>query len=369
MKRLIIFVLIAALAFVLAGCNGSQISQVATEAPAADTPAPTPEPTPTPQPLIIDAATGTPTATPVPTPTPNWSEPAKQAFSDALNLNYEEYESFFTEVDFTLYATVVENTEHFKNLTSDINTSVQSAMQAAADSASALVSEPTFNFDGFVWQQVAGFVRAYGLDSKEMIEKHLSLTTTDDGTFSVAMPLYDVIIESDSESQVLTAKFTLAYLNTVYDDDGVEKDYESYPVPEDYLLTVANPVPGNHMKDGWYQNRSKATRKHVGMDITGRYKTPILSVTDGTVVYRGGEHPTCGYYIVIEDEYGYEYHYYHFAEMTTLQVGDYVKQGDIVGLMGKTGNSDGVHLHIAIIAPDYSYINPYEFFEKAGLTD
>ncbi|MDO4564544.1 MAG: M23 family metallopeptidase [Clostridia bacterium] len=367
MKRAFLLILLLTAVALLIGCNAAEpVAAVPTEAP---TPTATASPSPPPIELDIQAASATPTNTPAPTPTPNWIEPAEQAFLEALDPDFSEYEASLKEVDLTLYATVVENTSVFKALTEDINSSIAAALQAAANSASELVLEPDLKYEPLYWQQVAGLVRGFGGEAKEMLKAHISFSADDSGEMRAIIADYDTIIGFEPENQALTAKFTLAYLNTVYDDDGVEKDFEPYPVPEEYLLTVANPLPNHHMKDGWYQNRSKATRKHVGMDITGRYKTEILSVTDGIVVYKGGEHPTCGYYVVIEDEYGYEYHYYHFAEMTTLNIGDEVKQGDVVGLMGKTGNSDGVHLHIAIIAPDYSYLNPYTFFQAAGLTD
>lgn len=48
------------------------------------------------------------------------------------------------------------------------------------------------------------------------------------------------------------------------------------------------------------------------------------------------------------------------VQLTTfLSEGDRVEQGQLIGHVGNTGNSDAPHLHLSIIAPEYVYINPY----------
>lgn len=334
------------------------------------TPAPTAVPTnsPAPQEIAIFAPTAAPTPSPMPSPTPDWVTPARQVFFDSLDLDFTVYSEELSKVDLSTYAVVVENTQQFKQLTDDVNASVLAAIDVANESANGLISSPSIYFEPMTWKQVASIVRAFGEQAEQTICDNIAVEITSEGTYTVSIPGFDTIIRRGTELQILTAKFSYAYLNTVYDDDGVEKDYSPYEVPDDYLKMMIDPLPDNHMKNGWYQNREKSTRKHMGMDITGRAKTPIMSVMDGVVTYKG-DHYNCGYYIIIMDPYGYEYHYYHFYEPSTLEVGDEVKQGDIVGLMGKTGNSTGNHLHIAIVAPDYAYLNPYEVFDNAGLTD
>ena len=47
--------------------------------------------------------------------------------------------------------------------------------------------------------------------------------------------------------------------------------------------------------------------------------------------------------------------------------GQFVKQGDCIGLVGSTGNSAANHLHLTVVSPEFTYINPYDMFLDAGI--
>ena len=142
---------------------------------------------------------------------------------------------------------------------------------------------------------------------------------------------------------------------------------EVYQFPQEYLKTIIHPVKGGEIKNGWYDPRSHRTRLHMGTDIKMRAKTPILSMTDGVVLYIGYL-PIPGNYVIIQDPYGYVYHYYHMFVMTTsIKEGDKVKQGEQIGIVGSTGNSVAYHLHLGIVTPEGKYVNPYDLFVQAGI--
>jgi murein DD-endopeptidase MepM/ murein hydrolase activator NlpD len=130
---------------------------------------------------------------------------------------------------------------------------------------------------------------------------------------------------------------------------------------------VAHPLPGGTIKNGWYDPRSRRTRLHVGTDIRASARTPILSTTDGTVLYVGFM-PIPGNFVIVVDPFGYEYHYYHMYEISTfVSEGDTVKQGQQIGRVGSTGNSVAYHLHLGLVSPDGRYLNPYDLFVQAGI--
>lgn len=67
-----------------------------------------------------------------------------------------------------------------------------------------------------------------------------------------------------------------------------------------------------------------------------------------------------GNYIIIKHTDGYETLYAHLKyQSSNLSVGDTVKQGDTIALMGNTGYSNGNHLHFEI-RKDNTKINPLE---------
>lgn len=97
-------------------------------------------------------------------------------------------------------------------------------------------------------------------------------------------------------------------------------------------------------------------KNHNGIDISGTgYKSPIFAANDGVVTINE-DHWSYGNYIVIDHENGYTSLYAHLAEKGLPAVGTRVKRGEVIGLMGSTGFSDGTHLHFEI--RNNGHLNP-----------
>ncbi len=97
---------------------------------------------------------------------------------------------------------------------------------------------------------------------------------------------------------------------------------------------------------------------HPGLDISNRRGTPIYAPADGKVVsvrINGG----LGKMISIEHGNGIKTRYGHLSEFK-VKVGQRVKRGEIIGLMGDTGNVTGPHLHYEVIQNN-KHVNPYRF--------
>jgi len=107
----------------------------------------------------------------------------------------------------------------------------------------------------------------------------------------------------------------------------------------------------------------RITGIHRGIDIANITGTPIKATANGTVIAvgKGGNY---GKRIMIyhgTDERGNTYVtvYAHLSEFR-IRVGDKVRQGDLIGLMGSTGYSTGTHLHYEVIA-NGTKVNPRYF--------
>ncbi len=88
-----------------------------------------------------------------------------------------------------------------------------------------------------------------------------------------------------------------------------------------------------------YGYRVKA---HKGTDFAAPNGTPILATASGTVTkssYTRGN----GKYVKIRHNSTYETQYLHMSRRK-VKVGQYVKQGDVIGLVGNTGSSAGNHV-------------------------
>ena len=83
-------------------------------------------------------------------------------------------------------------------------------------------------------------------------------------------------------------------------------------------------------------------RPHLGTDFAAPIGTPILSTANGTVIEstrRGGN----GKFVKIKHNGTYSTQYLHMSKRN-VKVGQTVKQGDVIGYIGMTGNSGGPHV-------------------------
>jgi murein DD-endopeptidase len=89
----------------------------------------------------------------------------------------------------------------------------------------------------------------------------------------------------------------------------------------------------------YYGNKIRA---HKGTDFAGPVGTPIMSTANGTVTesrYKGGN----GNYVKIRHNGTYSTQYLHMSKRA-VKVGNVVKQGDVIGYVGMTGNTGGPHV-------------------------
>lgn len=83
-------------------------------------------------------------------------------------------------------------------------------------------------------------------------------------------------------------------------------------------------------------------RPHRGTDFAAKVGTPIMATANGTVVkssYTRGN----GKYVKIKHNATYSTQYLHMSKRL-VKVGQFVKQGDIIGRVGMTGNTAGPHV-------------------------
>jgi murein DD-endopeptidase MepM/ murein hydrolase activator NlpD len=132
--------------------------------------------------------------------------------------------------------------------------------------------------------------------------------------------------------------------------------------------------------DSW-GNRRPGGRRHQGTDIISPRGTEILAVADG-VVSEMASSRTSGYFIRIEHEDEWTTSYLHLNNDTigtddgdggtwtaffpTLQEGDEVIAGQVIGYVGDSGNAEGTipHTHFEI-KHDGEKTNPYPYLRDA----
>ena len=98
---------------------------------------------------------------------------------------------------------------------------------------------------------------------------------------------------------------------------------------------------------------------HKGIDIGGvGYTTEIHAAKAGTVIVSQYSR-SYGNYVVVSHGSGNTTLYAHMSSRK-VSVGQYVNQGDVLGITGSTGNSTGPHLHFEI-TENGTRINPLKY--------
>ncbi|MFB6226853.1 MAG: M23 family metallopeptidase [bacterium] len=85
---------------------------------------------------------------------------------------------------------------------------------------------------------------------------------------------------------------------------------------------------------------------HEGVDLAAWYESPVRSPAAGTVEFSGRK-GGYGKVVKIRHEYGYTTLYGHLASRT-VEEGEQVKKGTLVGRVGSSGHSTGSHLHYEV---------------------
>ncbi len=124
---------------------------------------------------------------------------------------------------------------------------------------------------------------------------------------------------------------------------------------------LKSPLKYSHISSYFTKNRFhpilKRWRPHHGLDYSAPTGTPVSSIGDGTVTYKGWK-GGYGNLVEIRHKNGFKTRYGHLSRFAKgVSNGGRVKMGEIVGYVGSTGLSTGPHLHFEL-HKDGSAINP-----------
>ncbi len=116
--------------------------------------------------------------------------------------------------------------------------------------------------------------------------------------------------------------------------------------------SLAFPVKEEHKPriiSVWGVDRDGGRRSHEGIDIQAAKRTPVVASADG-IVTRVGDNNLGGKVVFMRPEGKNINLYYAHLDEQLVQSGQRVKEGDVIGLMGNTGNAKNTvpHLHFGI---------------------
>lgn len=112
---------------------------------------------------------------------------------------------------------------------------------------------------------------------------------------------------------------------------------------------------------GYGDSRDNGARIHEGIDIPAEKGTPILAVADGEIT-RIANKNNAGKQVWLK--VGTQHFFYAHLDSWLVEEGQFVKQGDIIGTVGNTGNAKHTipHLHFGVYVSRGKTADPVGLF-------
>ena len=162
-----------------------------------------------------------------------------------------------------------------------------------------------------------------------------------------------VPLQTDSGPSVLEINTQYDALEGYFAGREVQFEVLAGLLSSEQLRTESTPA-GRPIRSGW-QSSSFGSRIdpisgkrawHAGADFAGRKGSDILAVASGVVSWSGVK---AGYGTMIEVSHGdgLSTRYAHNQE-NLVTLGDLVRRGDVIALMGSSGRSTGPHVHFEV---------------------
>jgi murein DD-endopeptidase MepM/ murein hydrolase activator NlpD len=173
---------------------------------------------------------------------------------------------------------------------------------------------------------------------------------------------FDVFFAGEDEGSTTEKNEVLFASLTV---GGETKKYYRFQTPDDSVVDyydetgksakkflVRKPVNNAIMRSGFGSRRHPIlgyVKMHTGVDWATPYGTPIFASGNGVVEVAGWE-GGYGKYVKLKHNNGYETAYGHMSAFAKgLEPGKRVRQGQVIGFVGSTGQSTGAHVHYEIL--------------------
>jgi murein DD-endopeptidase MepM/ murein hydrolase activator NlpD len=174
---------------------------------------------------------------------------------------------------------------------------------------------------------------------------------------------FDVFYAGEDEGAAITEKNDVLFASLTV--GGETKKYYRFQTPDDAVVDyydetgksakkflVRKPVNNAIMRSGFGGRRHPIlgyVKMHTGVDWATPYGTPIFASGNG-IVEKVGREGGYGKYVRLKHNNGYETAYGHMSAFAKgLEPGKRVRQGQVIGFVGSTGQSTGPHVHYEIL--------------------
>jgi murein DD-endopeptidase MepM/ murein hydrolase activator NlpD len=162
--------------------------------------------------------------------------------------------------------------------------------------------------------------------------------------------------ETPVDGPILAAEFTTGgttYRIVRYTDPSGHTDYYMPDGQSVRKALLRAPVAYTRISSGFSMHRMNPVlhiiRPHYGVDYAAPMGTPIVAAGDGRIIFRGRKEGF-GRCVIVVHGGGYTTLYAHMSRFRNGEhVGSHVKQDEVIGYVGMSGEATGPHLHYEIL--------------------
>jgi len=126
----------------------------------------------------------------------------------------------------------------------------------------------------------------------------------------------------------------------------LDRDYFLCPIEYKRGIVIRNDSRG----EGFFAANRNGKRIHQGVDLWAEVSTPVLASRSGIVV-AAKQNRGMGNFVIIQHPHNIRTIYGHLSKIEVRQ-NEFVRQGQMIGLVGKTGNANfrdiQPHLHFEV---------------------
>ncbi len=211
-------------------------------------------------------------------------------------------------------------------------------------------------------------VDGFSASEEETLPEETTEEPTEEETTKAEITEEEITEEETTEKETTEEAKEVA---AVFSSGGEDKTKEEAPShctyePLEYKEKILNPIKAPRYTSEFGYRENPITGEygfHTGLDIAAKKGTKIRAAYKGEVT-KTGEDSRAGKYIFLTHEDGVVTFYCHCSEIKA-KLGDTVKRGETIALVGSTGQSTGPHLHFEVRKNDIRF-DPMRLLENAN---
>lgn len=169
------------------------------------------------------------------------------------------------------------------------------------------------------------------------------------------------VLGTDVENDVIKYETAISSISTNVEEKTVTKENED----EEYIAPVEGDIIKEYAKDKLvYSKTLDMWKTHTGIDIAVELGTEVKVVSNGTVMDIAKSN-FYGNTVKVEHENGYVSVYCNLDDKLSVNVGDSLKKGDVIGKVGVTSYgeiADESHLHFEMLK-DNETVDPTQLLK------